>query len=115
MDKLLYFRTTATLGDDDDAAQSLCVPTSAFLAGQPTGDTALTLYFNEHTDTTAGINKTTVVLTVGDNKHKEVLKSFCEFVRHSTEDFLVVGDDVTSEYFDGNVTALGAITVVAAA
>ena len=45
MEKYLYFRTTATLADDDDTAQSLVVKASDFRGGQPTSDTAVTLYF----------------------------------------------------------------------
>ncbi len=45
MEKYLYFRTQATIGDDDDSAQSACFPLSSFVGMHPTSDTALTLFF----------------------------------------------------------------------
>jgi hypothetical protein len=78
--KFLYIRTTATLADDDDAAQSICVPVESLVGMNPTADDALTLYFkslnniNAHDD--HSINDT-VALTIGANKHKEVMQSYC--------------------------------------
>ena len=45
MEKYLYFRTQATLADDDDSAQSACWPLSSLVGMHPTSDTALTLFF----------------------------------------------------------------------
>ena len=45
MEKYLYFRTQATIGDDDDSGQSACFPLSSFLGMHPTADDTLTLFF----------------------------------------------------------------------
>ena len=43
--KYLYFRTTATIADDDNKIDSACWPASSLTGMHPTSDTLLTLYF----------------------------------------------------------------------
>ena len=79
MEKYLYFRTQATIGDDDDIAQSVMHPASSFVGGYPTSDTALTLTFRSMNNiATAGDNEVvvadTVILTTNTNKAKEALQ-----------------------------------------
>ena len=45
MEKYLYFRTQATIGDDDAASDSACWPLSSFLGMHPTADDTLLLHF----------------------------------------------------------------------
>ena len=87
MEKYLYFRTQATLADDDDIAQSAMFPVSSFAGAYPTSDTALTVCFksaNNHDGQDVGSNaftiSDTVVLTVGTNKHKEALQDIVEAI-----------------------------------
>ena len=124
MEKYLYFRTQATLADDDDIAQSAMFPVSSFAGAYPTSDTALTVCFkspNNHDGQDVGSNaftiSDTVVLTVGTNKHKEALQDIVEAINaHPNMDpFVVIGDDNASSYIgSGNITAVGAITIAAA-
>ena len=122
MEKYLYFRTNATLADDDDIAQSVMHPVSSFVGGYPTSDTALTLAFRSmNNQATDGDNEVvvsdTVVLTVGTNKHKEALQDIVAVINaHPNGDpFIVVGDDNASTYLGGgNITAVATITTAAA-
>ena len=115
MDKNLYFRTVAAAADDDASNDSLCVPYSSFKGAQPLSDTNLALYFDVITDTVAGADTTRVELTVTANKHKEVLEAITNAVAFSNKQFVVIGDDVTSDYIAGDLTAVGTFDVVAAA
>ena len=69
----LYFRTQATLADDDDSAQSCCIPLSSFKGMHPTSDTALTIFYTPQirnvSDGQDGnvANNDSIVLTVGTN------------------------------------------------
>ena len=45
MENYLYFRTQATLGNDDAVADSGLFPVSSFLGMHPTSDNNLTLFF----------------------------------------------------------------------
>ena len=128
MEKYLYFRTQATLADDDDSAQSACWPLSALVGMHPTSDTALTLFFKpqirNQSDAQDGnvVNNDSVVLTVGTNDHKDAMtalvKRFNKIrgMNDIDESFIVVADDLTNntKYCVSEVTACGAITIAAA-
>jgi len=123
MEKYLYFRTQATIGDDDDIAQSVMHPASSFVGGYPTSDTALTLAFRSMNNiATAGDNEVvvadTVVLTTSTNKAKEALQDIVAAINaHPNGDpFIVVADDLSTgtSYVGSNITACGAITTAAA-
>ena len=133
---LLYFRTVADEDNDDNngAQTSCCYPASRLRAMNPTSDNALTLYFDSLKNTRGDSDQAnevtiadTVALTITANTHEAVMKSL---VRHingkksnpKSDGILVVADDVTTNvagstvsavYFDGNVTACGAIAVAA--
>ena len=140
MENYLYFRTQATLANDDAVADSGLFPASSFLGMHPTSDTALTLFFkprqlvdstssvalNQDTDLTTVSTLQTlasktesdnVVLTITANKHKEVMQALCNSMTQSQAGFINVADDVsgTPSYLHPNITACGAITVTAAA
>jgi len=129
MEKYLYFRTQATLADDDDSAQSACWPLSALVGMHPTSDTALTLWFTPQIRVSGGVtdgsdftNNDSVVLTVGTNDHKDamtaLIKRFNKIrgMNDVDESFIVVADDLTNntKYCVSEVTACGAITIGAA-
>jgi|TARA_R100001443_G_scaffold112764_2_gene126690 hypothetical protein len=123
MEKYLYFRTQATLADDDDIAQSAMYPVSSLKGIHPTSDTAITLFFEpqirDESDAQDGnvVNNDSVVLTTGTNKAKEAMQDLVEAINaHPNMDpFIVVGDDNASSYIgNGNITAVGAITIAAA-
>ena len=68
MENYLYFRTNATLAQDDDVAQSGLFPVSSFLGMHPTSGTALTLFFKPRllVDSTSSLalNQDTDLVTV---------------------------------------------------
>ena len=88
MDKYFYFRTQATIGDDDDAAQSLMVPVSKLRGILPSNSGTdgaaadeLTLFF-ESTNNMAGsgqngeiIIQDSVLLNITIGKSLQVIKS----------------------------------------
>tara|TARA_R100000149_G_C5755890_1_gene63029 strand:- start:25 stop:408 length:384 start_codon:yes stop_codon:yes gene_type:complete len=122
MQKYLYFRTQATLADDDDIAQSAMFPASSFAGCYPTSDTALTVCFksvNNHDGADAGsdavVVSDTVVLTVGTNKHKEAMKAIVDAIVGNTfskSSFISVIDDVDGTGIaTGIISACGAITL----
>ena len=136
MENYLYFRTNATLAQDDDVAQSGLFPVSSFLGMHPTSNTALTLFFkprllvdstsslalNQDTDlvtvstlqTLASKTESdSVVLTITANKHKEVMQALCNTMTQSQAGFINVADDVSGapSYLHPNITACGAITI----
>ena len=121
-EKYLYFRSDATLANDDDAANgSNTYPLSAFRGMESTSDTTLTLYFdgkvNFHGDGTANADNLadTVVLTISTaNNQKAVMKGLVESFNNAKGSFLVVADDHASEYLVADIASVGNFTVQAA-
>ena len=133
---LLYFRTVADEDNDDNngAQTSCCFPANRLRAMNPTADTALTLYFDSLKNTEGADDQAdeitiadTVALTITANTHEAVMKALVRAINGKksnpkSDGILVVADDVTTNvagatvaatYFDANVTACGAIAVVA--
>tara|TARA_R100001230_G_C5655535_1_gene160383 strand:- start:318 stop:704 length:387 start_codon:yes stop_codon:yes gene_type:complete len=121
-EKYLYFRSDATLANDDDAANgSNTYPLSAFRGMESTSDTTLTLYFdgkvNFHGDGTANADNLadTVVLTISTaNNQKAVMQGLVEAFNNAKGSFLVVADDHASEYLVGDIASVGNFTVAPA-
>ena len=137
MENYLYFRTQATLAQDDDVAQSGLFPVSSFLGMHPTSDTALTLFFKPRliVDSTSSValnpiqgqtvaastlqtiaSKTeadSVILTITANKHKEVMQALCNTMTQSQAGFINVADDISGapSYLHPNITGCGTITI----
>ena len=129
MEKYLYFRTQATLADDDASGDSAVFPLSSFVGMHPTSDTALTLFFKpqirNQSDAQDGnvVNNDSVVLTVGTNDHKDAMQALIKafkaekgFNADGDDSFIVVADDISTgtKYVVSEVTACGAITIAAA-
>mgnify|MGYP003109911766 CR=1 FL=1 len=118
----MYFRSDATLANDDDAAAgSNTYPLSAFRGMESTSDTTLTLYFdgkvNFHGDGTANVDNLadTVVLTITTaNNQKAVMQGLVEAFNNAKGSFLVVADDHASEYLVGDIASVGNFSVAAA-
>ena len=140
MENYLYFRTQATLADDDDIAQSAMFSASDFRGCYPISDTALKLHFksvfldsaatsrviqedNDHNATAVmvqhdhDIRTDTVILNVTANKHKEVMQALANTMTQSQAGFINVADDVSGAptYLHANITSCGAITINIAA
>ena len=122
----LYFRTQATLGDDDDSGQSGCFKLSRLTGMHPTSDTALTLFFEPQIPYLAAAeadqfaNCDAVILTVGTNDHKDAITDLTRLFAGAAnggihhDGFIVVADDLAATYAVSTVTAVGTITVTAA-
>jgi len=132
MEKYLYFRTQATIGDDDDSAQSACFPLSSFLGMHPTGDSALTLFFIPQVRIAGGVtdgqdftNADSVILTLTSaNTHKAAIKGLVKAFNKSSSfggesadsDFISVADDLSTEakYITPEISAVSTISIGAA-
>ena len=123
----LYFRTQATLADDDDSAQSALFPLSNLMGMHPTSDTALTLFFKPQIKNNGDgqaddfTNNDSVVLTVGTNDHKDAIADLCRLFSGASnggsiynDGYLDVADDLAATYAVSTVTAVGAISIGAA-
>jgi len=122
----LYFRTNATLADDDDSAQSGVFLLSRLTGMHPTSDTALTLHFAPQIPFLAAAeadqfaNADSVILTVGTNDHKDAIADLCRLFAGAAnggihaDGYIDVADDLTAKYAVSTVTAVGAIAVTAA-
>jgi len=132
MEKYLYFRTQATLADDDDSAQSACFPLSSFLGMHPTADDTLTLFFIPQIRVAGGVtdgqdftNSDKVVLTLAlANTHKAAMKGLVRAFNKSSSfggesadsDFIAVADDLSTEakYITPEISAVSTIAIGAA-
>ena len=122
MAKYLYFRATATLADDDGAADgSNMVKAEDLISMEATSDTTITMRFkqrmNSFGDGTANVDNITdsVVLTHATNKAKNVMGAISRAINYGGSDSMVViADDVDSEYVTSEVTAVGNFTIAAA-
>lgn len=124
MEKYLYFRTQATIGDDDDAAQSACFPLSSFVGMHPTADDTLALHFKPQIavsgDGQSGsvVNTDKVILTLGAvNTHKEAMeglvKAFEDAKAFKGNPFIVVADDLSTvtSYLVSEISAVSTIAL----
>ena len=126
----LYFRTQATLGDDDASADSMCFPLSRLTAMVPTADDTLALYFKpaimkekvqfDHDgDSTTSVKNDYVVCTIGANDHKDAISALSRLFSGAAnggihhDGFIVVADDLAATYAVSEVTALSTISVTA--
>ena len=128
----LYFRTQATLADDDSSADSMCFPLSRLTGMVPTADDTLTLFFQpvimkekvqfDHDgDSTTSVINDKVVCTIGTNDHKDAITALSRLFSGAAnggplynDGFIVVADDLTSTYAVSEVTALSTFSIGAA-
>lgn len=122
MERYLYFRAQATIGNDDNYDDSACYPASSLMGMHPTNDTSLALFFkpmvrgvpggNEHDDVTNFDNYDKVTLTIPDNTHLTAMKAICQAIvtgrSFTNKNFLpaliIVADNNSSatEYLEGS-------------
>ena len=119
----LYFRTQATLADDDASADSAMFPLSKLRGMVPSADDTLNIYFKpmipvQHDDQNGSvINADYVVVTLSAvNTHKDVIDRLTKLFSNQThaEGFISVADDYAGTYAVSEVTALSTISVAAA-
>ena len=127
--KYLYFRTEATDANDDATGDSALFPASSLMGMQPTGDSALTLYFksmlrgsgidgNELGAPVSQNNDSVIVTLAQPNTHIMAMSAIIEAINNPNlpSVFIVANDDSGgTEYLDKtNITGCGTITVAAA-
>ena len=121
----LYFRTQATLADDDDSAQSCMFPLSAFKGMHPTADDTLAIHFTPQIRNNGDgqaddfTNNDKVVMTIGTNDHKDAMTALARLFAGAAnggihhDGFIVVADDLAATYAVPEVTGVGVITPAA--
>ena len=124
----LYFRTQATLADDDASADSCMFPLSRLHGMVPTADDTMAIYFKpmipvQHDDQNASvINADYVVVTLSTvNTHKTVIENLTRLFSGASnggsiynDGFISVADDLTSVYAAAGIAGLSTISVAAA-
>ena len=123
MEKYLYFRTQATLADDDASSDSCMFPLSSLQGMVPSADDTLNIYFKpmipvQHDDQNGSvINADYVVVTLSAvNTHKDVIDRLTKLFSNQThaEGFISVADDQTSKYAVSGIAGLSTISVAGA-
>ena len=123
MEKYLYFRTQATLADDDASSDSCMFPLSSLQGMVPSADDTMNIYFKpmipvQHDDQNGSvINADYVVVTLSAvNTHKDVIDRLTKLFSNQThaEGFISVADDQTSKYAVSGIAGLSTISVAAA-
>ena len=122
----LYFRTQATLADDDASADSAMFPLSKLRGMVPSADDTLNIYFDpmipvQHDDQNASvINADYVVCTIGANDHKDAIAALTRLFAGAAnggihhDGYISVADDYAGTYAVSEVTALSTISVAVA-
>ena len=122
----LYFRTQATLADDDASSDSCMFPLSKLRGMVPSADDTLNIYFDpmipvQHDDQNASvINADYVVCTIGTNDHKDAITALTRLFAGAAnggihhDGYISVADDYAGTYAVSEVTALSTISVAAA-
>ena len=126
----LYFRTQATIANDQDSNDSCCFPLSAFAGMQFSssgGTNSVTLFFrsmlnnfgyDEEADRV--VTSDSVILDLKDTStNREFRQEFFDAVDSAKmklgPKFLVIGDDLSTDtqYFSPLVSSVGAIAIAA--
>lgn len=122
MERYLYFRAQATIGNDDNSDDSACYPASSLMGMHPASNTTLSLFFkpmvrgvpsgNEIDDVTNFDNYDKVSLTIPNNTHLTAMKAICQAIvtgkSFTNKNFLpaliIVADNNSSatEYLEGS-------------
>jgi len=123
----LYFRTQATLADDDDSAQSAMFPLSRLTGMHPTADDTLALHFlpqirnNGDGQADDFTNNDKVIVSLSTvNTHKAVISELCRLFAGAAnggihaDGFIDVADDLNSTYAVSGVSGLSTISIGAA-
>ena len=122
-EKYLYFRTQATLADDDASSDSAMFPLSSLQGMHPSADDTLNIFFKpmipyQHDDQNGNvINADYVVVTLSAvNTHKEVIDRLTRLFSNQThaEGFISVADDYAATYGVAGIAGLSTISVTAA-
>jgi hypothetical protein len=108
-DNVWYFRAQSTLGDDDQAGDSISLNVDQITGFAPASRTSLYIWFKKSpqspspgTETQNGI----VGLTITEDKNKEVMQALSEAASSRNNTFRTIGDNITNEYLHANITSV---------
>lgn len=105
MDKWLFFKTAA-----DD---SVCLPVRRLIEMEMDGNgTDLDVRFKAPAGGDDGVGEYELVLTIADNTGKTVMNTVASEIRSGKSPFVVVVDDVASEFLDTNIASCGTIAAI---
>ena len=128
----LYFRTQATIGNDDASDDSAMFPLSHLQGMVPSADDTLNIYFKpmikqarnrfDHDgDSTSVVNSDFIVVTLSSNNtHKDVITKLSRLFAGAAnggihqDGFIDVADDLTSTYAVTGIAGLSTISIGAA-
>ena len=115
MERYLYFRTQAPDADDDAASDSACYLASSLMGMEPTGDSALTMYFSVD-----GVSSSVVLNLTTANTHLTAMQAITysiasgrSFTNKNYLPILIIvanDDSDGTEYLEGSgIASCGAI------
>ena len=104
-----YFRSTATLGDDDNFSDSLTIDVDDITGMIQVDDLTLNIYHENHSSGGGGLPlrcQDILQLNVKSGTRKEVLKTLAAAANGPThhDGITIVADDVTGTYLTSDIT-----------
>ena len=114
MKRYFYFRDVAAIGDDDASNDSLLVPVENIRAFSLLNDTTVGVHYEAVTyddGQTGSMQTERVDLTINAATGHKVIQALCEATNQGPhhDGIVTIADDVTSTYFNGDVTAVADI------
>ena len=114
MKRYFYFRDVAAIGDDDASNDSLLVPVENIKAFSLLNDTTVGVHYEAITyddGQNASMQTEKVDLTINAATGHKVIQALCEATNQGPhhDGIVTIADDVTSTYFNGDVTAVADI------
>ena len=113
--KYLYARAEATLINDDDQTDSICIPVE-LLRGARYGSANLLILDignpKQYAPTDA-LDTGSIILEVASNTHTTVFESLSKAIAVGEKELIIIGDDVTGEYLNGVVSVVSVTVSIA--
>lgn len=102
MEKYLFFNTGAN--------DSECLPASRLIDMSIGNGTTLNMHFKASLGGDDGVGEIIRVLTITDNKGRDVLNAIAEEIRLGKQPFIIVVDETTGEKVHTDIASVDAIT-----
>ena len=98
---MIYARAVATLADDDSQIDSVMFPVSALRGFQFSSGTVMIVRYESPYQYVAGDNDDCdgILVTITSGKHLEFIDAFTKEIAFGDSSVVILGDDVTEEYF----------------
>ena len=113
MERYVYFRTTATLADDDDDESSCLFPLSSFISAYTAGATTIILRFKKMKVSKSDGSYDNIRVTTSSGNSGTALNAIVEEFSTGENYFIVIGDDEsgTEDYINSAISAVAAIDI----